>query len=377
MELLRYDLQFFGDEKTEDATAKKISETRKQGSVAKSQELSYAISLIAVFLALKFFSSYVGEHFLDIIKWVYSSVIPDMISNERGGVTAKTMSDLMNEILVQLIIIVLPFFIIGFIVAGLSTGLQFKFEVTFEPLKPKLNKFNPINGFKRIFSTQAIFNLGLSIIKIAVIFAIAYSSIVTHLPEIFILYDLDLNAAIALIGDIVIDTGLRIGLVYLVVGFADLFYQRFKFKKDIKMTKQEVKDEYKNSEGDPQIKGKQKQKMREVSQKRMMQSVPQADVVITNPTHIAVALKYEAFSHDAPVVVAKGEDYIALRIKESARENGVSIVENPPLARSLYTTVDLNGVVPPELFEPVARILAEVYRSSEYIAKHPEASARR
>ena len=210
---------------------------------------------------------------------------------------------------------------------------------------------------------QSIVNLLLSLAKIAVIFIIAYTMIKDHVNELFILYEVPLYAAIAQIGTLVLDIGLRISLVLLVVGFADFIYHKWKYKKDLKMTKQEVKDEYKNAEGDPQIKGKQRQRMREASQRRMMQSVPQADVVITNPTHIAVAIKYDIEKAPAPIVVAKGEEYLAQKIKEIARENNVVIKENKMLARSIYTTVDVGEQIPPELYQAVAEILAVVYQS--------------
>ena len=173
-----------------------------------------------------------------------------------------------------------------------------------------------------------------------------------------------MNQAVTLIGSIIINTGLKISFVYLVVGIADYAYQKHKFNEDMKMTKQEVKDEYKNSEGDPQIKGKQKQRMREASQRRMMQDVPKADVVITNPTHLAIALKYDAEVSEAPVVVAKGEDYVALKIKEVAQENNIAIVENKPLARMLFSNVDIGSEIPPELYQSVAEILAMIYKTN-------------
>ena len=162
---------------------------------------------------------------------------------------------------------------------------------------------------------------------------------------------------------VIINAGLKISLVYLVIGLADFIYQKYRFNEDMKMTKQEVKDEYKNTEGDPQIKGRQRRKMQEVSQKRMMQDVPKADVVITNPTHFAVALKYEAEVSSAPVVLAKGEDYLAQKIKEVARENKIEIVENKPLARMLYHNVDVGAEIPPELYQAVAEVLAAVYKA--------------
>ena len=203
-----------------------------------------------------------------------------------------------------------------------------------------------------------------SIVKIGVFSYVAYSSVKNNRNDLFLLYDIPLNQAVTLIGSIIINTGLKISFVYLVVGIADYAYQKHKFNEDMKMTKQEVKDEYKISEGDPQIKGKQKQRMREASQRRMMQDVPKADVVITNPTHLAIALKYDAEVSEAPVVVAKGEDYVALKIKEVAQENNIAIVENKPLARMLFSNVDIGSEIPPELYQSVAEILAMIYKTN-------------
>ncbi len=358
---LRYNLQFFGDEKTEEATSKKLSDARSQGQVAKSQELASGIELIAIFLILRMTSGFLGERFISFFRWIYNGVIVDAIKTVRGGPGAYDVGILMKNVIIQMIWILLPYFFVGIVAAALAVGLQFQFKVTLEPLKPNLSKFNPINGLKRIFSFQALFNLGLSLVKIAVIFVIAYNTLVDHLTDLFVLYDLELNRGVALVGDLVLTTGLRISIVYLFVGIIDLIYQKRKFKKDNKMTKQEVKDEYKNSEGDPQIKGKIKQRMREASQRRMMQDVPKADVVITNPTHVAVAIRYDREVDAAPRVIAKGEGYVAIRIKDIAHENQISIVENKPLARTLFSTVDLNQEIPPDLYQAVATILASIY----------------
>ena len=204
-----------------------------------------------------------------------------------------------------------------------------------------------------------------SIVKVALILYVAYTSIKDHQNELFLVYDIPLLQVVLLVGTIVIDTGLKIALVYIFIGIADFVYQKHKFKEDMKMTKQEVKDEFKNTEGNPEIKGRQRSKMREASQRRMMQSLPSADVVITNPTHYAVAIKYDAQQHSAPVVLAKGEDFLAQRIKEVAKENHVEIVENKPLARMLYANVDVGQEVPPELYQAVAEVLAFVYSLRE------------
>ena len=197
--------------------------------------------------------------------------------------------------------------------------------------------------------------------KLVVMGAVIYSFFTGRTESLVLLYDMPLKQAIGLMGNLIIDLGFRIAAAYMVIAFIDLIYQRRKFNKDMMMTKKEVKDEYKNSEGDPQVKGAQKRRMMEASRRRMMQQLPQADVVITNPTHYAVAIKYDAEESDAPIVVAKGADYLAQKIKEIAKDNKVEIVENKPLARMLYANVEVGEMVPPELYKAVAEVLAYVY----------------
>lgn len=365
--LLEYNLQWFakdgeGGEKTEPATAKKLKDAREDGKVTKSKELTAAFDLIVLFLVLKIFISFVGERLVGIFDYVYSRM-PDFLEINSTGVSSVAASHYMADILLQMLLTMLPFLLFGFVITFLVSVVQVSWKVTGKPLKPDLNKFNPINGFKRIISKDSLFELLKSIIKIAVIFWVAYSRVKKHKEELFILYEIPLNQAIALIGSVIIDTGLYISIVYLVIGFADFAYQKHKFNEDMKMTKQEVKDEFKNTEGDPQIKGRQRRKMQETSQRRMMHDVPKADVVITNPTHLAVAVKYDADVNTAPVVLAKGEEYVAQKIKEVARENNIEIVENKPLARMLYHNVDIGAEIPPELYQAVAEVLAAIYKA--------------
>ena len=342
--ILRYDLQWFasgeGGEKTEPATAKKLEDARKEGKVAKSKELTAAFDLIVLFLVLKFFVTYVGESMLEVYTVIYSG-IADFVSINRTGISSVAVSSYLRNVIIKYIIIVIPFFIFGVVITLLVSIYQVGWKVTSKPLQPKLDKFNPINGFKRIFSKDSLFELIKSIFKIGLIAYVAYTSISGHKDDLFVLYDITLQQAVGLVGEIIINAGLKISIVYLLVGIADFAYHKHKFNEDMKMTKQEVKDEYKNAEGDPQVKGRQRARMREASQRRMMQDVPKADVVITNPTHLAVAIKYEPQESKAPVVLAKGEDYLAEKIKETARENNVEIVENKPLARMLYHNVDI------------------------------------
>lgn len=367
--ILSYDLQWFakdgpGGEKTEPATAKKLREAREDGKVAKSKELTAAFDLIVLFLVLKVFISTVGTGFLEVFYYVYR-LIPDFVDMNAKDVSSQAVMSFFTPVNTEILKIAGPFFLFGFAVTLLVNILQVGWKVSTKPMQPKLDRFNPINGFKRIISKDSVFELFKSILKVALIIYVAYTSIKDEANDIFLLYDIPLNQAIALCGDVIINAGLKISLVYLVIGIADFIYQKFRFNEEMKMTKQEVKDEYKNTEGNPEIKGRQRQRMREASRRRMMQDVPKADVVITNPTHLAVAIKYEPEVHKAPVVLAKGEDYLAQKIREAAKENNIEIVENKPLARMLYANVDIGGEIPPELYQAVAEILAMVYNTRQ------------
>lgn len=363
---LKYNLQFFakegpGGEKTEEPTSKKLSDARKEGQVAKSHEVANGFGLLALFLVLKVLLGYIGNSFLQIFGEIYNK-IPETVTMYQGNVPEHDILMLLRYGIVRLLMIVAPIFIVGFIVAFLSDLVQVKWEITGKPLHPKFSKLNPINGFKKIISANSLVELVKSFAKLALIGILIYNYLKDKIEYVFLLYDMPLLQAIQFIGKIVVDLGIRISLVYMIIAFADLIYQKVKFKKDMKMTKQEVKDEYKQQEGDPQVKGKIRQKMREVSQRRMMQALPQADVVITNPTHYAVAIQYDADQYDAPIVLAKGQDFLAQKIKEVARENQIEIVENKPLARMLYANVEVGQLVPPELYQSVAEVLAFVYQ---------------
>ena len=370
MELLfEYDLQYFakegpGGEKTEPATDKKKDDARKEGQVAKSKELTGAISLFAMFLVLKIFIGNIGTSFLQTFSEAYNR-IPEMTTLTEGMVIPREFAGVMNQIIIKILLMLLPFLAAAFIVAFIVDLVQVKWKPTAKPLQPKFNKLNPINGFKKLFGVDKLIELLKSLLKLIIIGYMAYSTLKDEAAQLFLLYDMQLIGALKLFGDIVINMSLKICAVYLMIGIVDYVYQRHKFNEDLKMTKQEVKDEFKNAEGDPQIKGKQRQRMQEASRRRMMQDIPQADVVITNPTHFAVAVKYDPQVAPAPYVVAKGEDFLAAKIREEAGKYGVDIVENKPLARMLYYNVDLGAQIPPELYSTVAEILAVIYNRRE------------
>lgn len=365
--LIGYNLQFFakdgpGGEKTEPATSKKLNDVRKEGQVAKSKEIIMAVTLMALFIIIKVYVGNMGEKFISSFKEFYNS-FEIIVNSSSEGLSMKLAAESVKNIFVDTLNIVLPIFLVAVVIAVLGNTLQQRWMVTSKPLAPKFSKLNPINGFKRLFSFKQLFELIKSVAMMLVIAYVVYTTVKDKMNLLLTFYDVTLYRALALTGDAIIDLGIKISGIFLVIGFVDLVYQRIKFKQDTMMTKQEVKDEFKNAEGDPQVKGQIRRRMQEISRRRMMQQLPEADVVITNPTHFAVALKYEPNSGMAPVVIAKGADYLAFQIREKAKECNIEIVENKPLARILYNNVDIGMEIPPELYQAVAEILARVLKA--------------
>ena len=363
--MIRYDLQFFakegqGGEKTEPATQKKLDDARKEGQVAKSREMANGLSLLALFLILKLYVGTIANNLKALFAGFYNR-IPEVVTFHYGYMPQGDVNQIFRYMLTRVLLIIAPILAIALLIAFVSDVVQVKWRPTLKPLKPKLSNLNPLKGIKKIISVNSLVELIKSIAKIGLIALICYNYLKDKWIYLLNLYDLSLLQGLQLAGATVTDLGIRISAVYMIIALADYIYQKVKFSNDMKMTKQEVKEEYKQSEGDPQVKGQIRQKMREVSRRRMMQALPQADVVITNPTHYAVAVKYDLDVAEAPIVIAKGEDYLAARIKEVARENHIEIVENKPLARMLYANVEVGQMIPPELYQAVAEVLAFVY----------------
>lgn len=359
---LSYDLQLFAKEgqdgeKTEEPTAKKLEDARKKGQVMRSTEVVTAATLLAFFFMLKIFVGFIGNRFMTSFRQTIG-FISDYTSEPFTLNTARTI---IRGSFWNIIVAAFPIMIVGLVVTIVAIVFQVKWKVTAEPLKAKFDKFNPVTGMKRLFSKDKIMDLFKSIAKVVILAYVVYSYLKNQWPLIYKMYSYTLPQAIAVIGDTVINVGIRISALFAVIAMFDLFYQKWKYHQDMMMSKQEVKDEYKNSEGDPKVKSQQKQRMQQASQRRMMQDLPNADVVITNPTHLAVAIKYDKDTNEAPVVVAKGADYLAQKIKDRARENAIEIVENKPLARMLYHNVEIGAEIPPELYQMVAEVLAYVY----------------
>lgn len=354
---LNYQIFAGGGDKTEKATPKKKSDARKKGQVFQSREMSAALVLIIMIVTIKALGSnmygqlttYMKNAFVDYLK----------VTNV---IDINAVLKLYIDALIVLAKTVLPLLLVAAFSAAIVGYAQVGVLFTFETLKFKGNRINPLSGFKRIFSMRSLVELLKSIIKIVIVSWVAYSYLKSKTNEVLALMDADLPSILAFIGDATFNVAIKISFAMVILGFADYLYQRFDYEKNLRMTKQEVKDEYKQTEGNPEIKGKIKQKQRQMSMRRMMQEIPKADVVITNPTHFAVAIKYDLEKASAPFVVAKGQDYIALRIKQIAADNKVEIVENKPLARTLFSTVDIGETIPPELYQAVAEILAFVYK---------------
>jgi flagellar biosynthesis protein FlhB len=354
--LVKLNLQFFAGEKTEKATPKKRKDARKKGQTAKSQDINTAIGILAIFFFFSLSSEFIIGRILGIFKHFFQEYI-------GKDLTESNVVMIYIEVLMEVAKIVGPIMLVAVVAGVASNYLQIGFLFTTETIQFKLEKIDPIKGFKRIFSLRSVIEFLKSILKILIVSIITFLVLWNRLDEILILSQKTIGAALVTLVDLTVQMGLYAGGALLFLALLDYLYQKFDFEKNIRMSKQDIKDEYKNMEGDPQIKSKIKQKQREMAMSRMMQEVPGADVIITNPTHYAVALKYDESKFDAPYVVAKGVDFMAQKIKYIAKENDVMMVENRPLARTIYGQTDIGDTIPEDLFKAVAEILAYVYRT--------------
>ncbi|NLU27660.1 MAG: flagellar biosynthesis protein FlhB [Hungateiclostridium thermocellum] len=359
---IKANLQLFADngEKTEKATPRKRSKAREEGQVLQSRELNSAIVLLSAFVTLRIFGQYMYEEILKCLK-VAITVYP----LNDGLFTIDGLFELYGETVITFLKIATPVLMVVLIAGIGSAYAQVGFLFTTKTLGIKLSRINPLKGFKRIFSLKSLVELLKSIIKIALVGYIGYGYIKGEMTNVLGMMDVDVVSSASFLGSTILNAAIRMCIAFVVIGVADYGYQWWEYEKSLRMSKQEIKEENKEVEGNPEIKSRIRQKQRQMSMRRMLQDIPKADVVITNPTHYAVAIKYDPKEADAPVVVAKGQDYMALRIKEIAKEHKVEIVENKPLAQTLYKTVEIGGKIPPELYQAVAEVLAFVYSLKE------------
>lgn len=346
-----------GQEKTERATPRRREKALEEGQVAKSTELNSAIVLLGALLGFSMMSGQFTDTLFGFIRYTYiqSSFID--ISTQSFPAQAAFAIKIMFLLLAPILVFVL--------VAGLGSNIgQVGFVISKKAMKPKFSKINPLSGIKRMFSLKSLVELIKGILKITIVSIVAYNVVSNHLDEYMYLATRSVNDIIAFAVSTIFELGLKIGIALLVMAVADYAYQKYEHEKSLKMTKQEIKDEVKQQEGDQKIKNRIRSKQMEMSTQRMMQAIPEASVVVTNPVFIAIALKYDPTSNsDAPKVVAKGKRKIASKIKEIALEHDIPIVENKPLARSMYDSCHIGMEIPYDFFQAVAEILADIINS--------------
>ncbi|WP_235821996.1 flagellar biosynthesis protein FlhB [Angelakisella massiliensis] len=345
--------------KTEKATPKRRRDEREKGNIFFSNDAVSVLVLLCSFGVIRLMGPGAVEQLENFLR--YCMVLASQ--------PELPVTDQLRELLEQ--------FVLTFVKAGgpilaaavamgvAATLFQTKMLISKEALKPKWERLNPIQGIKRLFSLRSLIEALKGILKISLLLWLIYSflsDVVTLFPKYFYT---DLPSAASHLFGLSFQLVMQILLAYIVLAGADVFYQWWDYERQLRMSKQEIKEEYKQTEGDPQVKGKIKQLQRRMAQSRMMQQVPQADVVIRNPTHFAVALRYHAETDQAPVVLAKGQDYLALRIVKMAEQHHVAVIENVPLARALYATTEVNQQIPPELYNAVAEVLVYLYRLEE------------
>lgn len=352
---LNFNLQLFSQEKTEKATPKKRQEARKKGQVLKSPEVSSALVLLASFVFLRFWVPFIFKRLIGIIDYFLLHVTTHEI-------TFTETINLFMLVLQEFAIIFGPFGLLVVLIGIIANYMQVGPLLTGDPLKMKLSKINPIEGFKKLFSKKSIQQLVKSILKISSIGYVVYIVINNHIKFLPAIMEMDLLVAVSKIADTVFKVAMYSGGVMIFIALSDYVYSWWEFEENLKMSKQEIKEEYKQMEGDPQIKGKIKERQRLMANRRMMQEIPNADVIITNPTHFAVAIKYDSESGQAPIVVAKGQDFVAQQIKQIASEHDIVLYEDVYLARSLYKAVEIGEEIPFEFFKAVAEVLAFVYK---------------
>lgn len=348
-------------EKTEKATPKKRQDERKKGNILQSKDITTVASIAIAFYVLKSWMPYIYKFLSDAFRKYLELPVTTMEIGDKFAILL--FKDVAITVLMVVGILVLAIMLTSVIVSGAQT----KFYISREGFKFKFSKLNPLSGIKKLFSLRSFVEVLKNIIKILIIGLIIYNSIKKNIHNIPKLMYVDMLGAIKLIFDIIMSAVNSVIIYFLAISSVDFLYQWWEYEKNIRMSKQEIKDEFKHTEGNPEVKGKIKQIQRRMASSRMMQQVPEADVIIRNPTHFAVAIKYDENSNRAPIVVAKGRDRVALNIIKIAEENKVLIMENKPLARALYSTVELDQEIPIEFYEPIAEVLAWVYNTNRQL----------
>ena len=344
-----------GEEKTEKATPKKRRDQRKEGNVLQSREIVTAVSVLGIFAAMRLLLGLISKTLLAYTGSVFEGLGSATVSKD-------TLIPIFTDVITVIAIAVGPICLAAMFLGIIPTIAQTRGLFTAKALKPKFSRLNPLSGIKKLFSLQSVVGILKGLAEVIIISVVIYNEITARMPKFIMLMNAGVMQGITYAALTIFDMIMLICIMLVFVAAADFLFQWWQFEKKLKMSKQEVKEEFKQMEGDPQIKSKIKQRQQQMATQRMMQDVPKADVVVRNPTHFAVALKYDQDKNTAPQVLAKGKDMMALRIVKIAEENGVMTIENPPLARSLYSMVDIGREIPAELYNAVAEVLTVVYR---------------
>jgi len=342
-------------EKTEDATPRRREKARKSGNVARSQDLSGAIILLGATLLLFVILMPTLGKFKVVLETLLDG---DTFGNPLDPADVKIVVAYAGNAAVR---IGAPILLVMWLVAYLANFGQIGWLLAPDSVKPSLSKLNPISGFKKLFSMSSVVKAGFDILKVAVVMSVAVWTISQHRNEILVMPHLTAMQGLHQAGWMMLDLALRVVTVLILLGLLDFAYQRWKHQQDLKMTKQQVKDEMKQTEGDPAVKKRRLRMQQQIAMQRIAAAVPKADVVVTNPDHYAVAIRYHADEMHAPKVVAKGADILALRIRQIALLRGIPVLQRPPLARALYRQVGVGQEIPPEFYKTVAEVLAFVY----------------
>ncbi|BCD68375.1 flagellar biosynthesis protein FlhB [Nitratiruptor sp. YY09-18] len=340
-------------DKTEKATPRRREKAREEGQVAKSMDIAISASLVSVFLLFLFYIPFAFKKLYTLFVHFFSNPLANIPENNYL---------IVKEIVYDLAILLAPIFLTLLVIGVAANVVQVGFHITWKPLMPKLEKINPISGLKRLFSLKVLFELFKNLLKLLVATAVSYYLVTYLLEDVFRFSATPLYSDSYILIKYTLVMVLGFALLSIPVAVIDFFFRKYEFEESIKMSKQEIKEEQKLYEGNPQIKSAIRKKMREMSLTRMMAEVAKADVVITNPEHFAVALAYKRGAMQAPKVVAKGVDFVALRIKEEAKAHGIPIEENPPLARALYQSCEIGDYVPENLYQAIAKIFAKIYK---------------
>ncbi len=340
-------------EKTEEPTPHKLREARKKGQVSKSKDLTAALVIVSSFYGLKMTAISIWQEMSKIMARAYEMIPEEFTSTLAGNI----LNDMMWVFLKAVLPIFLANLVIAIIVELFQTGVVFSLE----PLSPDLNKLNLLEGVKKLFSMKQVVELLKSLVKMAIVTWLIFSAIKNEFIFVLIAQQVTLWQNMEFVGNLIFKIILRIGMFYVIIGLLDFMYQRYEYIKGLRMSKKEIKDEYKRLEGDPTVKQRQKDAARQMAQGRQTGAVPGADVVVTNPTHYAIAIAYKSQEMKAPKIIAKGENLFAQTIKKIAEENQIPIIENKPLAQALFRTTNIDQEIPSQYYKAVAEILAFVY----------------